>query len=93
VCAQVIPGTSLVVTLHSRDRQGPLGPCQAKKNGICLNCQGHTKNEAPCMVWPGSPTEGRAGKTLLALNLLLCWLTAAGWWGGLLLLLEWHVQA
>lgn len=66
MCAQVIPGMSLVVTLHGRDRHEPLGSCQAKKNGVCLNCQGCTKNGAPYILWPGPPTEGRAISALLA---------------------------
>lgn len=71
------------------------GSLSSKKNSVCLNCQRHAKNEAPYIDWLGPPTEGRAIPALLALalNLLLCWLTTAGWWGGLPLLLERHLQA
>lgn len=42
------------------------GFLSSKKNGVCLNCQGCTKNGAPYIVWPGPPTEGRAISALLA---------------------------
>lgn len=77
---------------HTKETGMHLRSLSEKKKRHLFEFQGRTENGPPCMVWPGPPTEGRPVSALLAAapNLPLCWLTAAGWWSGLFLLLGWQ---